>query len=225
MLRILRKRAGMSLPTSLGRRNSTPGRAPIPTVGFGDINYDYINRNQTARDRQMLADIQSNASLLGLDSSERGEMTDDEIAIFNYIYATESPEAAYEYIDYLTSDLNYRQRAKAEEEWAAYAKEHPVGSSVFSVVESPLKGLSYLGQFADYTADGEIDQNEGYNKFSYINSAIRSQVNDIVEQNWGGVGSFAYQTGMSMGDFLFNTAITGGNSALTLGIMGTGAAG
>lgn len=192
--------------------------------GFGDINYDYINRNQTARDRQMLADIQSNASLLGLDSSERGEMTDDEIAIFNYIYATESPEAAYEYIDYLTSDLNYRQRAKAEEEWAAYAKEHPAGSSVFSVVESPLKGLSYLGQFADYTADGEIDQNEGYNKFSYINSAIRSQVNDIVEQNWGGVGSFAYQTGMSMGDFLFNTAITGGNSALTLGIMGTGAA-
>ena len=192
--------------------------------GFGDINYDYINRNQTARDRQMLADIQSNASLLGLDSSERGEMTDDEIAIFNYIYATESPEAAYEYIDYLTSDLNYRQRAKAEEEWAAYAKEHPVGSSVFSVVESPLKGLSYLGQFADYTADGEIDQNEGYNKVSYINSAIRSQVNDIVEQNWGGVGSFAYQTGMSMGDFLFNTAITGGNSALTLGIMGTGAA-
>lgn len=192
--------------------------------GFGDINYDYINRNQTARDRQMLADIQSNASLLGLDSSERGEMTDDEIAIFNYIYATESPEAAYEYIDYLTSDLNYRQRAKAEEEWAAYAKEHPVGSSVFSVVESPLKGLSYLGQFADYTADGEIDQNESYNKFSYINSAIRSQVNDIVEQNWGGVGSFAYQTGMSMGDFLFNTAITGGNSALTLGIMGTGAA-
>lgn len=192
--------------------------------GFGDINYDYINRNQTARDRQMLADIQSNASLLGLDSSERGEMTDDEIAIFNYIYATESPEAAYEYIDYLTSDLNYRQRAKAEEEWAAYAKEHPVGSSVFSVVESPLKGLSYLGQFADYTADGEIDQNEGYNKFSYINSAIRSQVNDIVEQNWGSVGSFAYQTGMSMGDFLFNTAITGGNSALTLGIMGTGAA-
>lgn len=192
--------------------------------GFGDINYDYINRNQTARDWQMLADIQSNASLLGLDSSERGEMTDDEIAIFNYIYATESPEAAYEYIDYLTSDLNYRQRAKAEEEWAAYAKEHPVGSSVFSVVESPLKGLSYLGQFADYTADGEIDQNEGYNKFSYINSAIRSQVNDIVEQNWGGVGSFAYQTGMSMGDFLFNTAITGGNSALTLGIMGTGAA-
>ena len=151
-------------------------------------------------------------------------MTDDEIAIFNYIYATESPEAAYEYIDYLTADLNYRQRLSAEQEWAEYAREHPVGSSVFSVLESPLKGLSYIGQFADFTADGEIDQNEGYNKFSYINSAIRNEVNTIVEDNWGGVGSFAYTTGMSMGDFLFNTAITGGNSALTLGIMGTGAA-
>lgn len=193
-------------------------------TGFADINYDYINKDETAVNRQILSDIQSNASLLGLDNSERGEMTDDEIATFNYIYATESPEAAYEYIDYLTADLNYRQRLSAEQEWAEYAREHPVGSSVFSVLESPLKGLSYIGQFADFTADGEIDQNEGYNKFSYINSAIRNEVNTIVEDNWGGVGSFAYTTGMSMGDFLFNTAITGGNSALTLGIMGTGAA-
>ena len=67
-------------------------------------------------------------------------------------------------------------------------------------------------------------QNAGYNKFSYINSAIRNEVNTIVEDNWGGVGSSAYQTGMSMGDFLLNTAITGGNQALSLAIMGTGAA-
>ena len=198
--------------------------------GFGDINYDYINRDEIARNRQLLSDIQSNASLLGLDNSERGEMTDDEIAIFNYLYAQDTANGdtehsnAYAYIDYLTKDLNYRQRAKAEEEWAAYANEHPVGSSVFSVLESPLKGVSYLGQFADWTADGKVDQNAGYNKFSYINSAIRNEVNTIVEDKWGGVGSFAYQTGMSMGDFLFNTAITGGNQALTLAIMGTGAA-
>lgn len=193
-------------------------------TGFGDIAYDYINKDETAVNRQMLSDIQSNASLLGLDNSERGEMTDDEIAIFNYIYATESPDAAYAYIDYLTADLNYRERVRAEQDWAEYAAEHPVGSSVFSVLESPLKGLSYLGQFADYAADGEIDQNEAYNKFSYINSAIRTEVGGIVEENWGGVGSFAYNTGMSMGDFLFSTAVSGGNSALTLGILGSGAA-
>ena len=216
--------------TANGQEKFNAWSGTYSNSGFDDIAYDYINRNEEARSRQMLSDIQSNASLLGLDNSERREMTDDEIATFNYLYAQDAANGdaehknAYAYIDYLTSDLNYRQRAKAEEEWAAYAKEHPVGSSAFSVLESPLKGLSYLGQAADYLSDGEIDQNAGYNKFSYINSAIRNEVNTIVEDNWGGVGSFAYQTGMSMGDFLLNTAITGGNQALSLAIMGTGAA-
>lgn len=216
--------------TANGQEKFNAWSGTYSNSGFDDIAYDYINRNEEARSRQMLSDIQSNASLLGLDNSERREMTDDEIAAFNYLYAQDTANGdaehknAYAYIDYLTGDLNYRQRAKAEEEWATYAKEHPVGSSAFSVLESPLKGLSYLGQAADYLSDGEIDQNAGYNKFSYINSAIRNEVNTIVEDNWGGVGSFAYQTGMSMGDFLLNTAITGGNQALSLAIMGTGAA-
>lgn len=216
--------------TANGQEKFNAWSGTYSNSGFDDIAYDYINRNEEARSRQMLSDIQSNASLLGLDNSERREMTDDEIATFNYLYAQDTANGdaehknAYAYIDYLTGDLNYRQRAKAEEEWAAYAKEHPVGSSAFSVLESPLKGLSYLGQAADYLSDGEIDQNAGYNKFSYINSAIRNEVNTIVEDNWGGVGSFAYQTGMSMGDFLLNTAITGGDQALSLAIMGTGAA-
>lgn len=216
--------------TANGQEKFNAWSGTYSNSGFDDIAYDYINRNEEARSRQMLSDIQSNASLLGLDNSERREMTDDEIATFNYLYAQDTANGdaehknAYAYIDYLTNDLNYRQRAKTEEEWAAYAKEHPVGSSAFSVLESPLKGLSYLGQAADYLSDGEIDQNAGYNKFSYINSAIRNEVNTIVEDNWGGVGSFAYQTGMSMGDFLLNTAITGGNQALSLAIMGTGAA-
>lgn len=216
--------------TANGQEKFNAWSGTYSNSGFDDIAYDYINRNEEARSRQMLSDIQSNASLLGLDNSERREMTDDEIATFNYLYAQDTANGdaehknAYAYIDYLTGDLNYRQRAKAEEEWATYAKEHPVGSSAFSVLESPLKGLSYLGQAADYLSDGEIDQNAGYNKFSYINSTIRNEVNTIVEDNWGGVGSFAYQTGMSMGDFLLNTAITGGNQALSLAIMGTGAA-
>lgn len=216
--------------TANGQEKFNAWSGTYSNSGFDDIAYDYINRNEEARSRQMLSDIQSNASLLGLDNSERREMTDDEIATFNYLYAQDTANGdaehknAYAYIDYLTGDLNYRQRAKAEEEWATYAKEHPVGSSAFSVLESPLKGLSYLGQAADYLSDREIDQNAGYNKFSYINSAIRDEVNTIVEDNWGGVGSFAYQTGMSMGDFLLNTAITGGNQALSLAIMGTGAA-
>ena len=193
-------------------------------TGYDDIMYDYINGDEKARSIKGLNDTQSNATLVGVDKGERKEMTPEEISIFNYIYSTEGREAAYEYVEFLTEDLNARQRATTMEKWAKMAEEDPVGSSVFSVIEAPLKGISYIGQAADYLDDGKIDQNAGYNKFSYVNSAIRNQVTKTVEDKWGGVGSFAYQTGMSMADFLFSTAITGGNSALSLGIMGTGAA-
>lgn len=196
-------------------------------TGFDDIMYDYINRDENARQIKAVNDISNNSSFLGFDKSERREMSDDEISIFNYIYATQGKDAAYEYVDHITAGpvgLNARQREKETEAWASYAKESPVASSVFSVLEAPLKGLSYIGQAADYISDGKIDQNAGYNKFSYINSSIRNQVTQDIEKNWGGVGSFAYQTGMSMADFLFTTAVSGGNSALSLGIMGTGAA-
>lgn len=198
-------------------------------TGFDDIAYDYINRDETARNRQSVADLQSNAALLGLDNSERGEMTKDEIAIFNYIYATQGKEAAYEYITYLTSDLNARQRAAQERQWAEYAKERPGAASAFSVMMSPMKGLSYLGQAADYFADGKMEQNAGYNKFSYIPGSIREQVAEDIKASaktefWGEVGSFGYQTAMSMADFLTTALVSGGNSTLAMAIMGSGAA-
>ncbi len=215
-------------------------------TGFGDISYDIINRNETARGRQGVSDVNTNASFLGLDHGERGRMTDDEIAIFNYLYAQDTARGdaehrtAYEYIDYLTKELNYRRRQKEEAYWKEYARESPVGSSVFSILTSPMKGLSYIGQAADYLGTGKIDQNAAYNRLSYLNSAVRGQVSETIEQSgkWGKAGSFLYQTGMSMGDFLMNSLVTGAMageavlgekafriaSNLSLAIMGTGAA-
>lgn len=189
-------------------------------TGFSDITYDYINRNETARSRQGVNDVATDAAFLGIDKSYLQEMTDSEIGIYNYLYATQGKEAAQEYIVDLTSNLNARQRAKKEEYWRSYAAESPVLASTFSVLTSPLKGLSYVGQTADYLDDGKIDQNAGYNKFSYSNSAIRNEVSS----GMGDVGSFLYNTGMSIGDFLLATGITGGNSAAAMAIMGTGAA-
>jgi len=209
------------------------------STGFNDINYDIINRNEVAKSRQGVNDVSTNASFLGLDNSERGQMTDEEIAIFNYLYAQDTAKGdtehtnAYAYIDYLTSDLNNRQRMKEQEYWASYAEESPVASSVFSVLTSPMRGLSYIGQLADIAADGEIDQNAGYNKFSYIPSTIRQEVSGNIAENgkWGKVGSFGYDIGMSMADFLFATAIAGGfsgggavSSGMTMTILGSGAA-
>ncbi len=205
-------------------------------TGFEDITYDYINGNEDARERYTANAVGSGAAGLGLDKGFLATMTEDEVALFNYLYATKGAEDAYGYVQHLQGDLTARQRAKESAAWAAEARRHPVAMSAFSVLESPLKGLAYLGQAADYAADGTIDQNAGYNKFSYMNSAVRGQVAEIAEQKWGEPGSFLYQTGMSMGDFLFNTAITGGfnggidkeltriSANLSLAIMGAGAA-
>lgn len=212
-------------PTENGKEEKFNALSGMYTeTGFDDITYDFINKNQKAMEYQMVNDISNNASFLGLDQNFLKQMTDDEVRIFNYLYATDGPEKAYAYISDMEADLTKRQRTAEEAQWQQYAKDSPVGSSVFSVLESPLKGLSYLGQIADYAADQKMDQNAGYNKFSYLNTAIRDEVSQDIEKNWGGVGSFAYQTGMSMADFLFNTALSGGNQALALGIMGSGAA-
>lgn len=158
--------------------------------------------------------------------AESQQMTEQEVATFNYLYATQGKAAAHAYYDYLLADLNYRQRKSEEEYWAAEAAKNPVGTSVFSVVMSPAKGLSYIGQLGDWLPDHELEPNAAYNKFSYTNTAIRSQVAKQIEESgkWGKVGSFAYQTGMSMADFLLASAISGNNQVITLTVMGSGAA-
>jgi len=199
-------------------------------TGYNDIMYDYINRNEDAIAKQNVIDTALNRSVLGIDDSFLKQMTDDEIATFNYLYALDEKagdkehKKAYEFIDYIKSDLTYLQRKQQAEQWSQYAKESPVAASVFSTLMAPTKLISTAGQFADYGATGEVDPNAGYNKFSQIPSDIRSEVGKNIESKWGKVGSFLYETGMSMADFLFNTAVSGGNSTVALTIMGTGAA-
>lgn len=199
-------------------------------TGYNDIMYDYINRNEDAIAKQNVIDTALNRSLLGIDDSFLKQMTDDEIATFNYLYALDEKagdkehKKAYEFINYIKNDLTYLQRKQQAEQWSQYAKESPVAASVFSALMAPAKLISTAGQFADYGATGEVDPNAGYNKFSQIPSDIRSEVGKSIESKWGKVGSFLYETGMSMADFLFNTAVSGGNSTVAQTIMGTGAA-
>ena len=203
--------------------------------GWEDPLYEYINGNKDAGAyiSNAAADYYGSDNALGSiygrvteSKYESQQMDEPEVAIFNYLYATQGKAAAHAYYDYLQKDLNYRQRKAEEEYLKKYASEHPVAASVFSVATSPLKGLSYIGQLTDFMTTGEIDENAAYNSFSYTPSVMRSQVVEQMEANgnWGKVGSFAYQTGLSMADFLLTSALTGGSQAAALTIMGSGAA-
>ena len=157
--------------------------------------------------------------------TEAQHMTDEEVAVYNYLYKKEGIESAREYYSFLQNALWSRQRAADEEYWKKQASESPVMNSLFSVTISPLKVLSAAGQVADYIVDGKVNENASYNRYSHVSSAIREQVaSDIAKSGkWGEVGSWTYQLGMSTGDFLMNSAVSGGSSALSLTLMGSGA--
>ncbi len=203
--------------------------------GWEDPLYEAINGNEEAK--AYLSNAGANGygsenflgALFGRAADSKAEaqkMEEYEVKIFNYLYATQGKEKAHEYYDSLQGDLKYRQRKAEQEVWAKYAAKDPVGSSVFSVAMALAKGLGYAGQAGDYLGTGKIDKNAAYNKFSYVPGAIRGEIVRGMEEkgNWGKVGSFAYQTGLSMADFLITTALAGGNEPLALGIMGSGAA-
>jgi len=206
-----------------------PSSGMYVDTGFADLEYDYVNRNDRAKIYESAVGRASDMKRLGLDKKWMQKLTDDELAVYNYLYHTEGKESASEYLDLMRGTLNQRQRAEEEKKWAKIAQEHPVLASGASVLMSPLKAVSAIGQAVDYAGDRKIDQNASYNRASYISAAIRDQVTQQIQQNekWGQLGAFGYQTAMSMGDFLMNGAVGGGLfgvPGVTLAIMGSGAA-
>ena len=193
--------------------------------GESDTLYEYINGNEAIRAQVDAQDIRSNATIAGVDHVYLTYMNARQVGIYNYLYATEGKEKAQQYIDYIAPSLKAMYMQERQAGAAAAAAENPVGASVASVVLSPMKGLSMVGQMVDYAKDGGVDPNEGYNWSTQLPATYRAEVSQIAEDKWGKKGSFLYQTGMSIADNLFQLAITGGSSeSAVLAIMGTGAA-
>ena len=201
---------------------------------FEDVIYDYINGNEKARDIVDANSVTSGRAFTGDDVSYLKEMTPDEVAVYNYLYRAGGRDQANRYIENIKPQLLYRSRGTEAEAWKKMADEQPVSSSLFSIAVGPLKSVSYAGQVGEMIGGGQIDPNAGYNRFVRIPGAIREEISEKAEAKWGERGSFGYQTTMSMGDFLYNSLISGGFSGgavpekiaegLTLAIMGTGAA-
>ena len=200
-------------------------------LGYGDIIYDIINGNTEAKryvDEQNLSDYGALAVASGLASTEYlTELEPHEKEIFNYLYATEGKERAYEYISHLEKNyLNERSRATIEKQWAEMAKEAPVLTSLLTVGTAPARGISYISQAVDFLQDGKIEDNARYNQLLYSTNAVRNQVSKQIEESgkWGEVGSFAYGVAMSMGDFLSSSVAGLGNGTAVGLIMATSAA-
>ena len=140
-------------------------------------------------------------------------MTDNERKDYTYIANTQGLDAAEGYLDYLDYDLNARA---AEAENAAWAENtrgtgKAIGASAASVLIKPGEGLGVLdllGQNINKALTGKpVDYNAPALRPSQWTQTIRGQVAKDIEEahpdaTVAGVnlGSFLYQTGMSMAD-------------------------
>lgn len=155
--------------------------------------------------------------------------------------ADEMKEAGYDY-GRMAEYQNRRKtqaeaRVKAEERQKA-ARENPGLASLGTVLVKPLQGMEYAGALLSGIGRSDPSHPKTYVPINTaamdITNAVnttRGEVAKMAEERWGPVGSFGYQTGMSMADFLFTAGGTGNFSGggkvasnLSLGIMGSGAA-
>jgi hypothetical protein len=214
-------------PTTNGKEaHMIPGSFYYDETGFDDIEHDYINGNQDA-----IGIVNVNETgpstyklILGEDSQYLRTIKPEELSLYNYIYNVYGKDEGKKFLKDISGDLNQRSREAYEKRMSELAKKDPVFSSLATVVLAPAKVISTTGIVKDYMYNGEIDQNSGYMKYSYGPKAVRSTVSDSIKNSWAGdVGEFVYNAGMSIGDSLMNTAASGGQKYISLGLMGAGA--
>ena len=195
-------------------------------TGYDDPVYEYVNGNQDAILKQFTKESTSGSTVLGTDSRFLNNLNDTERKTYNYIHATQGKDAANEFLRDLEQTLNARQRENEEAYWSEKAEKNPTRMSVFSILTKPLSIYSYIQQAEKWAGGEEIDPDAGYNRGAYTSNAIRNTVSRKIEESgkWGKVGSYAYNLGMSMSDFLYTSGITGGMEPLALTVMGTEAA-
>ena len=146
------------------------------------------------------------------------QMTSDEVKAYNYVYNTEGADKANAYLEAIKPILTARYRKSVQKDMSEFATEHPAGASAVSLATNFIGGIDSSRATLEYLfnkATGKyvpLDQNDPKYAMSYATSDIRGTVADNMAQkgSFGEVGSFLYQTGMSMLDNVINIALTGG---------------
>ena len=151
----------------------------------GKFKYDFING---------LTHVQNNGTeaeqkIAGFFDKNLSYMSNDEKAIYNYLYNTQSADAADDYLKSLESVLGERASNYTLEEWTKAAKEAPLGASIASV---PLKlwgGVGYVDSAAQKAIKGVQESVTGeyagpvnYNSAAMMPSKAAATIRRTVEQ-------------------------------------------
>lgn len=172
-----------------------------------DPDYEYIN-DADGTYRDTLNHKEGNGiDEFGSEQARKGYdyIEDDEVKVYNYIYETEGRKEAEQYLESL--NLTQRMTETKTKEASESADKHPVIESLKTIPKNIFHaGQGYVGDLVDKAQGKPIDTNSYANLSMNESNATR---NTVTEGIGNPVGQFAYQTAMSMGDFLGTAAVSG----------------
>jgi len=188
--------------------NSRAGESRLRTFG-GDALYDYINDIGGYRLREDVAQARG----MGNEYGKYAFMTEDEVGVYNYLYATEGKRAANAYLAYLEPELDQQWYSGVIANTTELVNQNTATRAIGSlatVAAQPARTLTSLAANAEdlyRTAAGkEINPYSGLRTASRMTQDIRQSV----AEDMSPVGSFVYQTAMSAGDSAVNAIMAQG---------------
>lgn len=184
---------------------------------FGDARYDYINNIGNFRAQ---SDVQQ-AQGRGQDYGKYAFMTDDEIGVYNYLYATKGKKAANAYLSDLEPELDkqwYTGTNRATTEALGKNAATRTLASAMTVAAQPTRTITSMIAMADdavRTAKGQkINPYSKWRQASNITQDLRADTSQHIEETnpgmGGKVGSFVYNTAMSAADSAMNALVAKG---------------
>lgn len=184
---------------------------------FGDARYDYINNIGNFRAQ---SDVQQ-AQGRGQDYGKYAFMTDDEIGVYNYLYATKGKKAANAFLSDLEPELDkqwYTGTNRATTEALGKNAATRTLASAMTVAAQPTRTITSMIAMADdavRTAKGqEINPYSKWRQASNITQELRADTSQHIEETnpgmGGKVGSFVYNTAMSAADSAMNALVAKG---------------
>lgn len=147
--------------------------------------------------------------------SAYGNLTDEELSIFNYLYATEGKKSAKDYINWLQTDRPYYQTLNARAAEARHKNMDWLDKSLYWIpagFDQFAGGVKQL--FSEEALPTSITQ--------YQSGLVREDAYDT----WKGLG-YLYDTGTTVGNMLPSIAVSAmtGNPVLGTVTMGASASG
>lgn len=181
-------------------------------VANKDNFYGYINRDPEATERYISTATMEVPGVFreyfGMSEPQAEHMTEDEISLYNYIYATKGKDSADEYYEYLRPTLNARYTNQKDIETEEYGKLHPGKAAAKSVLTN-VGGLttSFVPTALDLFGQ-EIDPNDPIFRTKRDTEKLISGGAQTIKENYGGVTSFLYEQSVSMANNLTARAIS-----------------